>query len=455
MQAYSTKGFEFSASLGLSGANCRMRERSLLVVFLVLNVALFGAFVTYLFLSNSRQPKVVATSFPTAGKTNLTTNSQRASVRKTAVPKTNTPTASSNKTSEVKTNSPLASASLAAKPVFANKKFTWQEVESDEYLIYLENLHAVGCPEEKVRQIILADIDELIAKKRLKEAIAHDTEWWRAEPQAILVNVLRERARALEVERRNLITKLVGPDGAEDETDESVFWSNVQLTGPVLGSLAPPVHNQVQEMCARSMERLQSARSARFNEGQPLNQVEEARLREQTRADLQKVLNSEQLEEFLLRYSHNAHNLRDELRAVEPTAEEFRRIFRATDPLDHQMQLDYGGLEALSDKQRERYQRQRDEAIREALSPERFHAYLLTKDPLYRQAQTMALQYGAPSKAVMPIYQMTKLNESKRQKIIHDTTLTSQQKSEALSAVAQEQQKSIQQIVTEASSSQR
>src|SRR5207253_835215 len=52
----------------------KMRERNLLYLFLALNVALAGAFIAYLFLSNSGQPEIVSTSFSTPGKTNLVTN---------------------------------------------------------------------------------------------------------------------------------------------------------------------------------------------------------------------------------------------------------------------------------------------------------------------------------------------------------------------------------------------
>jgi hypothetical protein len=423
-----------------------MRERNLLMLFLVLNLALAGAFVAYLFLSTSRQPKIVATNFPVPGKTNTPANAlvgPKTNVLK-ATPLPNAPVA----TNENKID--MASGAVAPKPVFTQKKFTWQDVESESYPAYIESLRAVGCPEDKVRTIILADINELFAKKRLKEAVAHDLEWWRSEPQLMVVNVLQEKGRALEEQRRELISKLLGAEALENEKSESYFWSSVQLTGPVLGSLSSEAHNQVQEICARSMERHQNAFWSRVNEGQPLNSVEMAKLREQTRADLRQVLNAEQLEEFLLRYSHNAHQLRDELRGVEPSPEEFRKIFRSLDALEHQMQLEYGGVEALSDKQRERHQRQRDDIIRQTLSPEHYQAYLLTKDPLYRQAQMMALQFNAPPKAIIPIYQMTKFNESKRQKIINDASLTPQQKSEALNAVQVEQQQSIYKIVNEA-----
>jgi hypothetical protein len=425
-----------------------MRERNLLYLFLGLNVALAGAFMIYLFLSTSRQPEVVATSFVLAGKTNA------ASLKtQPHSPATNQIVAATNKAVPPQagiTQTNVVGAAPAPKASFVSKKFTWQDVETDGYRSYIESLRAVGCPDDKIRTIVLADVNELFDKKRTREAVQHDMQWWRAEAQNVaMVNVLQERGRVLEEERTTLIARLLGQDVADEEKSETLVWNSVQLSGPVLGSLAPKVHNEVQEICARSMERHQTYFWSRVNEGQPMNQVEMARLREQTRSDLRKVLNEDQVEEFVLRYSHNAARLRDELRGFEPTPEEFRKIFRAIDPLEHQMQMEFGGVEAMSEKQRERFDRQRDEAIRDALTPQRYQAYSLTKDPLYRQAQMVALQYGAPPKAILPIYQMTKLNETKRQAIINDARLTPQQKSEALNAMNIEQQQRIQRIVTE------
>jgi hypothetical protein len=425
-----------------------MRERNLLYLFLGLNVALAGAFMIYLFLSTSRQPEVVAASFVPAGKTNVTVPKAQAQS-----PKTNLIVAATNKavpSPAVMAQTAAVAAAAAPKPILTSKKFTWQDVETDGYRSYIESLRAVGCPDDKIKTIVMADVNELFDKKRTREAVQHDMQWWRAEAQNVaMVNVLQERGRVLEEERTALIAKLLGQEVAEEEKSETLVWNSVQLSGPVLGSLPPKVHNEVQEICARSMERHQTYFWSRVNEGQPMNQVEMARLREQTRTDLRKVLNDDQVEEFVLRYSHNAARLRDELRGLEPTPEEFRKIFRAIDPLEHQMQMEFGGVEAMSQKQRERFDRQRDEAIHDALAPQRYQAYLLTKDPLYRQAQMVALQYGAPPKAIMPIYQMTKLNETKRQQIINDAKLTPQQKSEALNAMNLEQQQRIQRILTE------
>ncbi len=428
-----------------------MRDKNLLQVFLILNVALAGCFVVYLFLSSNSQPKVTSASFVTAP---LKTNSAVRVADEAVRPRS--PGLGSNSVAQIETNAPAVVDPPAPKLVFTQKKFGWKQLENDEagkteeYKTYLDSLRAVGCPEEKVHYIVREDIDELFAKKRLKEAVAHDLEWWRSEPELSVAGVLQERGRNLEEQRRALIEKYLGADAAETEKGEAMLWSNVQLTGPVLGNLPPETHNAVQEICGKSIERHQGAFWARVNDGQPLNQVEMARLREQTRADLRKVLSPEGMEEFLLRYSHNAHQLRQELRGFEPTPEEFRKILRATDSMDHQLQLEYGGPEALSQQQRERYLAQREAAIKEAIGPKRYQDYLLVKDPLYRQAQLTATQYGAPPRAIMPIYQMTKASESKRQKILNDSALTPQQKSEALNAVNQEQLRTVQQIVSDA-----
>ena len=94
---------------------------------------------------------------------------------------------------------------------------------------------------------------------------------------------------------------------------------------------------------------------------------------------LAQVLEGAELEEFLLRYSRNAMGLRLELREFNPTAEEFRKMFAAVDPIDVQMQLEFGSAESMSPGQRRRWQSQREAVFRQVLSADRFEAYLKSK----------------------------------------------------------------------------
>src|SRR5262249_55086014 len=47
--------------------------------------------------------------------------------------------------------------------------FTWQEVESPDYPTYIANLRDIGCPEQTIRDIIIADVNALYARRRATE----------------------------------------------------------------------------------------------------------------------------------------------------------------------------------------------------------------------------------------------------------------------------------------------
>jgi len=422
-----------------------MRDKSLLQIFLFLNIALAGCFAVYLFLNANDQPKVAPSSI-TQTVTKSNEFSKPAPLPITSKdPKPATKVVAAAAANE----EPIAP---APKPVLSQRRFNWELVQSPDYTNYIASLRAVGCPEDKIRNIILTDINDLFSQRRLKEAVIHDPQWWKARPDLMITGALQEKGRTLEEERRALVARLLGPEALETERSEAMLWSSVQLTGPVLGKLPTDVHNAVQEICGRSIERTQGAFWARVNDGQQPNPVDMAHLREQTRVDLRKILTPDAMEEFLLRYSHNSEQLRAELFGMNPNAEEFRKVFRATDSIEHQMQLEFGGVESMSQQQRERYERQREAAIKETLGVKRYEEYLTTKDPLYRQAQSTARQYGAPDKTIQPIYQMTRRSEEKRRKILVDAAMTPEQKSAALNAVNLEQMQSVQKIISDSAS---
>lgn len=330
----------------------------------------------------------------------------------------------------------------------AKRTFDWRDVESPDYRRYIDNLRAVGCPEDKVRQIVLADINELFDRRRLQIAIEADTAWWREAPSPILAHTLAQKGRLLEEQRRSLIGLLLGAEAVEAELARLAPWCHVPLTGPVLGALSADKHAWVQEICGRALERHEALRLGTADPGQAPEAVQAARHREQTRAELRQVLSPEELEEFLLRSSHVAHNLRYELAALNPTEAEFRQVFRAVDPLEHQMQLEFGSLEAMSPEQRERFQRQRQQAIREALGPARFQDYLLAQDPAYQAALALARARNAPPEAVRPIYQLARAIQARRQQVLADPNLSPEQRDQALKAIDREQAESLQRILT-------
>src|ERR1041384_364920 len=209
--------------------------------------------------------------------------------------------------------------------------FTWSEVESEDYRAYIANLRDIGCPEETIRDIIVADVTEFYERRRLREIVPEDPPWWKGSPQAEVAQSITRQQNALDAERRALLTELLGPGWEPQRTQ---LAGMVFFTGPVLSALPEATKLAVQDIVARSVEREREWR--REHLGDP-DDATLAQFRQATREELAKVLTAEQLEEYLLRWSYNAGNLRRQLAGFEVTPDRFRGLFRALDPLEQQM----------------------------------------------------------------------------------------------------------------------
>ena len=217
----------------------------------------------------------------------------------------------------------------------------------------------------------------------------------------------------------------------------------ILLDGPVLGNLAPDAKLAIQDISVRSQDRLQAYIDEHQASGEPLDPAELAKLRDQTRQELQKVLPPAQLEEFLLRYSQNANNLRSvlgQLRYFNASPEEFRAMFRATDTVDQQIQLLADATDPNSVSQRKTLEAQRDNAIKLALGAKRYEEYRMLQDPIYRDAVAQAQEAGTPESA-RTIYEINLATAAEQNRIQSDTNLNSAQRSIELKRIELEQLK--------------
>lgn len=325
------------------------------------------------------------------------------------------------------------------KVVVRRQFFNWAEIESDDYPTFIANLRRIGCPELTIRDIIVADVNHLYAQRRAQEVVSGETEWWKSEPDLTATQNAVKKITELEKEKNDLLTRLLGPNWNIDFTNVSAPGT-VALDGPVLGKLDPEIKLRVQEIAAasgrKSIEYVEAQRAA----GKSLDPAEMARIRAENRAELAKVLTPEQLEEYLLRHSSVAENLREQLRGFNATPEEFRAIFRARDAIDNEIELRYSGDDAASVRTREELRRKRDAAIESALGPDRSGLYKATADPLFREAQFLTQQSGAAPEKVLPLYQIQVEGQRERQRIAADRTMTPAERATAIRAVAEQEE---------------
>jgi hypothetical protein len=327
--------------------------------------------------------------------------------------------------------------------VLRRQFFSWQEVESPDYPTYVANLRDIGCPEQTIRDIIIADVNGLYARKRATEMVTPDQQWWRTEPDAELVAAAAEKSRILDEERRGLLGRLLGTNWESGDLVNLPRPSRqgIALDGPVLGTLPTDTKQAIEEISLRTQDRLQAYLDDQRRAGKTPDPAEVARLRQQTRTELERVLTPFQLEEFLLRYSQNANDLRADLgslRFFNATSNEFRAMFRATDALDQQIQLLAGTTDENLAAQRKALENQRDNALKIALGQRRFEQYQQLHDPVYRDAVATAEQAGTPDAARL-IYEINMASAAEQARINADTNLTAQQRSIELKRLELEQ----------------
>jgi LysM repeat protein len=323
--------------------------------------------------------------------------------------------------------------------------FSWREVESTDYPTYIANLRDIGCPEQTIRDIIIADVNALYARKRATQLVTAEQQWWRSEPDPAVLQVAAEKSRALEDERRGLLTRLLGANWESGDIVSLPRPSRpgIVLDGQILGNLPPETKQAIEEISLGSQDRLQAYLDEQRRQGKTPDLAQIAKLRQQTRLDLQKILTPTQLEEFLLRYSQNANDLRNELgqlRFFDATPDEFRAVFRGTDTLDQQIELLADATDPNSVAQRKSLEEQRENAMKTALGAKRYAEYQQLQDPVYRDAYVLAQQAGTPE-AAQTIYEINLATLAEQNQVKTNATLTDEQKAIELKRIELEQLK--------------
>jgi hypothetical protein len=333
-------------------------------------------------------------------------------------------------------SSDVSNATARARPQVVVRKqfFNWSQVESPDYPVYIARLRDIGCPEETIRDIVIADVDKLYASKRLEEVPTIDQEWWRSTPDTNLIQAAAAKTQALEQERRALLNTLLGPNWQVEDSERH----EIALNGPVLGDLSPETKQAVRDVVARYQKNARAYIDARRSNGLGPDPAELARNEQAMRAELAKLLTPAQLEEFLLRYSATAADLRNQLRDFNVTPDEFRAIFLLRDPIAQQMALASGPN--TSPVELAAQQKEMQDAIKNVLGPDRFQAWQLSQDPAYHDAVAVASQYDAPTNVVMALYRLNLAAKAEQDRINNDPTLTSDQKADQLKALADQEQ---------------
>jgi hypothetical protein len=331
--------------------------------------------------------------------------------------------------------------------VVRHENFTWEQIESTNYVIFVKNLRAVGCPEQTIRDIILAEVNRIYTRRRLEEVDYPNYQWWRSEPETSVVQAASDKLEAIEADRRRVLDLLLGPGWDRKNNEVIAAGGGITLTGPILGDLPLYMKNAVLTIAARAQLKIEAYQAEQTRQNKPVDPMLMVRLREEPLLQLASVLSPAQYEEYALRYSPGAQQLRDQMRSMELSRNQFHDLFNAISSINGQPVFYYDGTDSVLLRQRQQLRAQSDAIIKTTLGEAVYAAYQLNQDPLYRSSKATAEQLGVPEASVQSIYEINRATQSELDRIRKDPNMTSDEKVEALSQTQVEQQQSLQQIL--------
>jgi hypothetical protein len=328
-----------------------------------------------------------------------------------------------------------------------HENFTWQQVESTNFVDFVKNLRAIACPEQTIRDIITSEVGRLYAHRRLTEVTYPNYEWWRSDPDPEAERIAAAKIQSLDLEKHELLSSILGA-GWDVETKEAIAArGGITLTGPVLGEMSAISKRAALEVIAAAQLKIEAYQEQQRLGNLPVDPMQMVRLREEPLVILAAILTQEQYDEFVLRYSPAAQQLREQVRGMNLSAAQFSGLYNALFSILGQPVYYYNGADPGLLKQQQQLQAQSEAVIKETVGAQFYAAFQLSQDPLYRSAQAVAQQLNVPASAVLPIYQINRATQAELNRIRNDDSLSNDEKVTALSQAQVEQQQSLEQIL--------
>lgn len=317
--------------------------------------------------------------------------------------------------------------------------FHWRALESADYTVYAANLRAVGCPERTLRDILLPDIEKLYDERAKKlEESPEDTFWETADQRDARQRPRDAKLRALELEKRALIQRLLGAEmsfKALKELRSDGFGS--VILDLLLGFTDTAKTDQL--FMVYQLREADAEAHLAATEGILLDEdiTQLHALRDRLENDLARVLAPHEMEELRLRVVVlNGMDHLSRRSGVNVSGAELREIARlradTRDVFAKMLNLDD---ELYSEELRAKGDAAFQELLRRYVGPERFADVERGKDGLFRELFQSTEKLGVAKAALVQAYEARRAAESQAQQIRADQKLSAEERLLLLAAL--------------------
>jgi hypothetical protein len=322
--------------------------------------------------------------------------------------------------------------------------FRWSQLESSDYHQYMANLRGVGCPEETIRDLIIAEVDKMFAPRFAALAGESQTfQHWRRRSKAS--ENLVTQLRALQDERKGLLRELLGIDDGPYAKWANADVARLQEEGKY-SFLSAEKQAQVRAIMEKYQQQIDGGQNGR--DGFVISGGDETkRLREQRQQELAQLLSPEELKELSLRDSNAADSVRGRFGNLDITEDEYRKLYDLRKGYEDTV----GAVADVSDpekmRQRSEARRQLDEAYRNVFGEERWNDLQKQQDPTWRGLTQIAQQNNLSQTVIDQAYQYQRQTGEQVMRAIEDRSLSREQREAMVQQLTGEYDRTLQGIL--------
>lgn len=318
----------------------------------------------------------------------------------------------------------------------------WQDLESSEYPKFIQNLRAFGCPEDVIRDIIITDIARLYRTKRDAILATNKPQYWTGGYS----DKVKEQLKKLEIEQKALVKDLLGVD--YDAEIEKISSISKEPEVDLFLDFLPP---EKQQMVKQIVEEYEKKKQAVF---QRCNWVllETDRL-ELKRIDLEKsnalasVLTPEELNEYNIRHSEVAKDLRDTFGNIGLTEEEFRKIYQARLSFLNKLNPDISGNRA--ENYEDNLVSEYNSELKKILGENRYKKYEMSQSMDYNYLLSFKERFNLTDESFEKVYDFRKTLRNEISDLLKNDNLTPEQRINIAQALRSESEKTLKQLMGE------
>lgn len=332
--------------------------------------------------------------------------------------------------------------------------FDWSMVESTDYREYRDKLRAIGCPEQRIKDIIIADVDALFAGRARDYVAPLQSQFWEiaAKPREAekLFKTHEAALEKMDDEREQIFQELF------NESNPRRNWrdSQRQLSRNSTKNSALDFLDEAKQTAVRAIqEELNSALSATRNaeftgtreEIRKQRETKDREIRAVTEEKMRALLTPEEFAEYKLRHS-SAAGVRGQLARMTLSETEAHRIAQAVlDKTDAIAKLDTKdpATKAARAELDERAQAQ----IKELLGDTRYVEYQRATDGRYNEAARIIERLQLPEQTAVAVYQARLEAEKLATKLRADNSASAEERNAALNIIRTEAENSVRSLL--------